>query len=98
MAIRHVVTIQVAPGRAADFAGAFKPVQAIAQRQEAASNTSCFKAWTTPTGWFCWSVGPARRCSTGTWRPSARATARLSTPVMALWAPGRAPTIERFEV
>ena len=34
MAIRHVVTIQVAPGRTGDFASAFKVLQEIAQQEE----------------------------------------------------------------
>ena len=34
MAIRHVVTIQVAPGRTGDFASAFKVLQQIAQQGE----------------------------------------------------------------
>ncbi len=34
MAIRHVVTIEVAPGRAGDLAGAFKVLQGIAQQEE----------------------------------------------------------------
>ena len=34
MAIRHVVTIQVAPGKSASFASAFKPLQAVAQQEE----------------------------------------------------------------
>ena len=34
MAIRHVVTIEVAPGKAADFASAFNALQAIAEQEE----------------------------------------------------------------
>ena len=42
MAIRHVITIQVAPGRAADFAGAFKVVQAIARQDEGCEQYELF--------------------------------------------------------
>lgn len=34
MAIRHVVTIQVAAGQAASFAGAFKALQAVVRQEE----------------------------------------------------------------
>jgi quinol monooxygenase YgiN len=34
MAVRHVITIRVAPGRAADFARAFEVVQGTARQEE----------------------------------------------------------------
>jgi Antibiotic biosynthesis monooxygenase len=33
VAIRHLITIRVAPGKATDFAKAFKAAQSIAQRE-----------------------------------------------------------------
>jgi quinol monooxygenase YgiN len=44
MAIRHVITIQVAPGRADDFAGAFKSVQAITQQEEGCEQYELFQS------------------------------------------------------
>jgi hypothetical protein len=44
MAIRHVVTIQVAPGKAADFASAFKALQAIAQQEEGCEQYELFQS------------------------------------------------------
>jgi quinol monooxygenase YgiN len=48
MAIRHVVTIQVAPGRAADFASAFKDLQAIAQQQPGCEQYELFQSLDDP--------------------------------------------------
>ena len=39
MAIQYVGTIQDAPGQAADFANAFKALQAIAQQEEGCEQT-----------------------------------------------------------
>ena len=44
MAIRHVVTIQVAPSKAAEFAGAFKALQAIAQHEEGCEQYGLFRS------------------------------------------------------
>ncbi len=43
MAIRHVVTIQVAPGRTAEFADAFRVLQAIAQREDGCEQYELFQ-------------------------------------------------------
>jgi len=48
MAIRHVVTIQVAPGKAADFASAFKALQAIAQHEEGCQQYELFQSLDDP--------------------------------------------------
>jgi hypothetical protein len=55
MAIRHVVTIQVAHGKLAEFTRAFETVRAIAQ------------------------------------------SAAVIGVLVALWAPGTTPTVERFD-
>jgi quinol monooxygenase YgiN len=48
MAIRHVVTIQVAPGKAADFASAFTALQAIAQQEEGCEQYELFQSLDDP--------------------------------------------------
>jgi quinol monooxygenase YgiN len=48
MAIRHVVTIQVAPGRAGDLASAFKVLQAIAQQEEGCEQYELFQSLDDP--------------------------------------------------
>jgi len=44
MAIRHVVTIQVAPGRTGDFLSAFKALQEIAQHEEGCEQYELFQS------------------------------------------------------
>jgi quinol monooxygenase YgiN len=48
MAIRHVVTIQAAPGKAASFASAFKPLQAVAQQEEGCEQYELFQSLDDP--------------------------------------------------
>jgi quinol monooxygenase YgiN len=44
MAIRHVITIQVAPGRAADFSSAFQVVQASAYQEAGCEQYELFQS------------------------------------------------------
>lgn len=48
MAVRHVVTIQVAPGRADDFTSVFRALQAIAQQQEGCEQYELFQSLDEP--------------------------------------------------
>ena len=48
MAIRHVVTIEVAPGKAADFASAFKALRAIAEQDEGCEQYALFQSVNDP--------------------------------------------------
>jgi quinol monooxygenase YgiN len=48
MAIRHVVTIQVAPGKSASFASAFQPLQAVAQEEEGCQQYELFQSLDDP--------------------------------------------------
>jgi quinol monooxygenase YgiN len=98
MAIRHVVTIQVAPGKAADFASAFTALQAIAQQEEGCEQYELFQSLDDPD----------RVVLLERWASQAlldkhmeAERTRNRSPVdalVALWAPGITPTIERFEV
>jgi quinol monooxygenase YgiN len=98
MALRHVVTIQVAPGKAADFAGAFKALQAIAQQEEGCEQYELFQSVDDPD-----KVVLLERWASQTLldkHMEAERTRNRSPidAVVALWAPGTTPTIERFEV
>jgi quinol monooxygenase YgiN len=44
MAIRHVVTIQVAPGKAAEFADVFKTLQLIVLREQGCEQYELFRS------------------------------------------------------
>ena len=48
MAIRHIVTSQIAPGRADDFAAAFKALQAIALKEEGCEQYELFQSLDEP--------------------------------------------------
>ncbi len=98
MAIRHVVTIQVAPGRTADFARAFKDLQAVAQQEEGCEQYELFQSLDDPD-----KVVLLERWATQALldRHMEAERTRNRAPVdaiVALWAPGTTPTIERFDV
>jgi len=98
MAIRHVVTIQVAPGRAGDFASAFKVLQGIAQQEEGCEQYELFQSLDDPD-----KVVLLERWANQTLldkHMEAERTRNASAigALVALWAPGVTPTIERFEV
>jgi quinol monooxygenase YgiN len=97
MAVRHVVTIEVAPGKVADFTSAFKALQAIVEREEGCEQYELFQSlddldrmvllerWTS-------------QASLDEHMEAVRARDRsLIDAVVALWAPGTTPTIERYE-
>jgi quinol monooxygenase YgiN len=97
MAIRHVVTIQVAPGRTGDFLNAFKALQEIARREEGCEQYELFQSLDDPDkvvlleGW-------ASQTSLDEHMEAERTrNASAIDALVALWAPGVTPTIERFE-
>jgi quinol monooxygenase YgiN len=98
MAIRHVVTIQVAPGKTADFASAFKALQAIAQQEEGCEQYELFQSLDDPDKvvllerWASQELLDKHMAAERTRNRSA------VDALVALWAPGVTPTIERFVV
>jgi quinol monooxygenase YgiN len=98
MAIRHIVTIQVAPGRSADLARAFKVLQATAQQEEGCEQYELFQSLDDPDKVVlleCWRSQAFldKHMEAERTRNASRVDA-----LVALWAPGTTPTIERFEV
>jgi len=98
MAIRHVVTIQVAPGRTGDFLSAFKALQEIAQHEEGCEQYELFQSLDDPD-----KVVLLERWASPTLldrHMEAERTRNASAidALVALWAPGVTPTIERFEI
>jgi quinol monooxygenase YgiN len=97
MAIRHVITIQVAPGRTTDFARASKVVQARAAQDEGCEQYELFQSLDAPD----WVVLLERWASQELLEKHMEAE-RSGDPapinaLMALFAPGFSPHIERFE-
>ncbi len=97
MAIRHVVTIQVAPGRAADLAGAFKSLQAIAQREEGCEQYELFQSLDDPDRLVLLERWASQALLDRHMQAERTRNRSAVDAVVALWAPGSTPTIERFE-
>ena len=98
MAIRHLVTIQVAPGRADDFADAFKAVQVIAQREEGCEQYELFQSLDEPDKLLLlerWANQELLDIHVAAERTRNRSAIDA---LVSLWAPGTTPTIERFDV
>jgi len=97
MAIRHVVTIQVAPGKTADFAVAFGALQASALREEGCEQYELFQSLDNPDR-----VVLLERWASQDLLDKHMQAERTRTPspvdaIVALWAPGTTPSIERYE-
>jgi quinol monooxygenase YgiN len=97
MAIRHVVTIQVAPSKAADFASAFKVLQAIAQ-QEGCEQYELFQSLDDPDKVVLLERWASQALLDRHMEAERTRNASAVDALVALWAPGLTPTIERFEV
>ncbi|HEY7488627.1 MAG TPA: antibiotic biosynthesis monooxygenase family protein [Streptosporangiaceae bacterium] len=98
MAIRHVITIQVAPGKAADFAGAFKAVQEIALQEDGCEQYEIFQSLDDPDKFVMLELWAGQELLD---KHMEAERTRNSAPIdalVALWAPGTTPAIERFEV
>lgn len=98
MAIRHIITIQVAPGKAAAFARAFGAVQAIAQQEPGCDQYELFQSLDDPDR-----VVLLERWSSQDLLDRHLEAERNRNPspvdaLVALWAPGTTPSIERCEV
>lgn len=94
MAIRHVVTIQVAPGKAAEFAAEFDTLRARVKQDEGCEQYELFQSFDDPD-----KVVILERWTNE--ELLAKHMQAENNPavdaVVALWAPGSTPTIERFE-
>jgi quinol monooxygenase YgiN len=98
MAIRHVVTIQVAAGKAADFADTFKALQAVAQREEGCEQYELFQSLDDPDKMVMLERWASQELLDKHMEAERARNASLIDALVALWAPGVTPTVERFEV
>ena len=97
MAIRHVVTIQVAPGKGAEFAAVFRSLQVSALQEQGCEQYELFQSVD----------DPARMVLLERWASQAlldqhmlaehTSNAAAIDALVALWAPGTTPSIERFD-
>jgi quinol monooxygenase YgiN len=98
MAIRHVVTIQVAPSRADDFAGAFKELQAIAQREEGCEQYEAFQSLDDPEKIVLLERWASQELLDKHMEAERTRNCSAVDALVALSAPATTPSIERFEV
>ena len=97
MAVRHVITIQVAHGRAADFRAAFSVVQQTVLAEEGCEQYELFQSFDDPD-----TVLLLERWTTQALleQHMAAEPTRNAEPLerlISLWAPGTTPTLERYE-
>ncbi|HEY3557314.1 MAG TPA: antibiotic biosynthesis monooxygenase family protein [Kribbella sp.] len=97
MAVRHVITIQVAPGRAADFGTAFRAVQQTVLAERGCEQYELFQSLDDPDRMLLlerWTTQALLEQHMAAERTrNAEPLERLIT----LWSPGTTPTLERYE-
>jgi quinol monooxygenase YgiN len=97
MAVRHVITIDVAPGRAADFASAFKTVQAVAIQDEGCEQYELLQSVDTPDRFVLLERWASQELLERHMEAERTRDPTALQAIMALWRPGTTPTVERFE-
>jgi quinol monooxygenase YgiN len=98
MAIRHVVTIQVAAGQAAAFADAFKALRAVAQHEEGCEQYELFQSTDDPDKMVMLERWASQELLDRHMQAERTRNSSLIEGIVALWAPGVTPTVERYEV
>ena len=98
MAIRHIVTVQVAAGKAADFASAFAVLQAIAQREDGCEQYELFQSYDDSDKVVILERWASRGALDKHMQAESTRNSAAIEAVVALWAPGATPTIEAFEM
>jgi quinol monooxygenase YgiN len=97
MAVRHVVTIRVASGRAQDFLDAFKALQESALREPGCEQYELFRSIDDPDTMVMLERWSSRDLLEKHMAAERAGNAVLVDGVVALWAPGATPTVERYE-
>jgi quinol monooxygenase YgiN len=98
MAIRHVITIKVAPGRAAEFPGVFKVVQATALQEDGCEQYELFQSLDDPDTFVLLERWASQELLERHMEAERTRDSGPMDALIALWAPGVTPTLERFEV
>jgi len=98
MAIRHVITIQVAAGQAAGFASAFKALQAVVRQEEGCEQYELFQSLDDPDKMVLLERWASQELLDQHMAAEHTRDSSATDAVVALWAPGTTPTLERFEV
>ncbi len=98
MAIRHVVTIQVAPGQAAAFVEAFEALAKVAREEEGCEQYELFQSVADPDRMVMLERWTNQDLLDRHMAAERTGNAALIDAIVALWAPDTTPTVERFEV
>lgn len=98
MSIRHVITIQVAAGKTGSFVDAFKAVQAAARQDEGCEQYELFQSVDDPDKMVMLERWTSQELLDRHMAAERGQNAALVDALVALWAPGVTPTLERFEV
>jgi quinol monooxygenase YgiN len=86
------------PGRADEFAGAFKAVQAIAQQEEGGEQYELFQSLDDPEKVVLMERWSSQKLLDKHMEAERTRNRSAIDVLVALWAPGVTPTVERFEV
>ena len=98
MAIRHIVTIQVAAGKTADFASAFKTLQTTSLREEGCEQYELFQSLDDPDKVVLLERWASREVLDKHMDAERQRNPSAVGAIVALWAPGSTPNIERCEI
>lgn len=97
MAIRHVVTIQVAPGKAAEFAAVFHALQDSALHEQGCEQYELFQSVDDPARMVLLERWASQTLLDQHMHAERTTNAAAIDALVALWAPGTTPSIERFD-
>jgi quinol monooxygenase YgiN len=98
VAIRHVITIRVAPGKAAELAAVFKVVQATALQEDGCEQYELFQSLDDPDTLVLLERWASQELLERHMEAERTRDSMPMDALVALWAPGVTPTIERFEL
>lgn len=97
MAIRHVVTVQVAPGKASEFSDAFRVLRAAALNEPGCEQYELFQSVDAPDRMVILERWSDQALLEQHMAGERTRNADAVEAIVALWAPGTTPTVERFE-
>ncbi|GAA5129709.1 putative quinol monooxygenase [Pseudonocardia adelaidensis] len=98
MAIRHVITIRVAPGKAAEFAAIFTAVRETALQEDGCEQYELLQSLDDPDTFVLLERWASQELLERHMEAERARDSSAMDALVALWAPGVTPTIERFEV
>ncbi len=97
MPIQHIVTIQVAPGRAGDFAAAFEALKAVVEREDGCEQYDLLQNMVSPDTLVILERWAGQDLLDKHMRAEGAEHQSLIDALIALWAPGTTPSVLRFD-